>query len=258
MEEHNVVLKDITVMYDSEVILKDLTVEFKGPGLIQVLGPNGAGKTTLFRTILGLVRPVRGEVIIDGEDVTGNPLKAGALIGYVPQLAFNEREEYPVSAWEYVLMSRQLHKRWPRLKSKDDVQIVKMTLEMVGLEREAWNKSLWELSGGQRQRVLIARALVHNPPILLMDEPLSSIDPIGKVELAELIGKIAKYRLVVVATHDPTLLLPYTKEVLLLNRQFYMMGTPDEVLKLESLRIIYGDAAIHLSEHVHISDSHYR
>ncbi|MCD6096190.1 MAG: ATP-binding cassette domain-containing protein, partial [Thermoprotei archaeon] len=159
--------------------------------------------------------------------------------------------------WEYVLMSRQLHKRWPRITSENDKREVARILQLVGLEREAWKKPIRELSGGQRQRALIARALIYNPPILLMDEPLSSIDPKGKKELADLIGRLSIHRLVIVATHDPTMLLPYTKTVLLLNRHFYRIGKPEEVLEIENLRAVYGEAVIHLENHIHICDSHF-
>jgi len=257
MQGHRITLIDITVDYNGEIILKDLNAEFKGPGLVQVLGPNGAGKSTLFRTILGLVKPAKGTILIDGEDVTGNPLKAGRKIGYVPQIVLTEIEEYPLSTWEYILMSRQLHKRWPRITSENDKREIARILQLVGLEREAWKKPIRELSGGQRQRALIARALIHNPPILLMDEPLSSIDPKGKKELADLIGRLSIHRLVIVATHDPTILLPYTKTVLLLNRHFYRIGKPEEVLEIENLKAVYGEAVIHLENHIHICDSHF-
>jgi len=88
-----------------------------------------------------------------------------------------------------------------------------------------------------------------------MDEPLSPVDPVGRYGLAEHIGRLASSKLVLVTSHDPTLFLPYTKAILLLNRSFYIMGEPDEVLTLDNLTKVYGSSAIAIKDHVHICDS---
>ena len=106
------------------------------------------------------------------------------------------------------------------------------------------------------QRVLIARALVHDPQILLMDEPLSAVDPRGRAELARLIGGLGEEKLVIVTSHDPALLLEYTRSIILLNRRVVAVGPPSELLRIELLRKVYGGAAIILEPHVHICDSH--
>ena len=107
-----------------------------------------------------------------------------------------------------------------------------------------------------RDRVLIARALVHDPHILLLDEPLSAVDPAGKGELANFIGQLSKNKLIIVTSHDPTLLLPYTKKVMVMNRRFYRIGDPDEVLRIDVLRKIYRDSAVQMGLHIHIADQH--
>ena len=248
---------ELTVGYGDDIVLENLNLEFRGPGLIQILGPNGAGKTTLLKAILGLIKPLRGRVYINGVDVTGSPDKAGSSVGYVPQLFVTGHNPYPVTAWEFIESSLLLHRKWPRVfATLEEKKRIEYVLEKVGLPREAWHKSLWSLSGGQRQRVLIARALIHDPEILVMDEPLSAVDPAGRVGLAGLIGELAEEKLVIVTSHDPMLLLKYTSMVLLLNRRLYMYGRPEEVLTIENARRIYGEAAIPVREHVHISDAH--
>ncbi len=249
-------VEDLAAGYGEELVIDGLSFSVEGPGLLQILGPNGSGKTTLLRALLGLLRPVRGRVLVNGEDITGRPEEASAYVGYVPQHFAPERH-YPITVWELITNSYMFHKRrWPRLDLDGGCrEAARKALEVVDLPPDTWHRSLWELSGGQRQRALIARALVHDPPILMMDEPLSPVDPVGRYELAEHIGKLASSKLVLVTSHDPTLFLPYTKAILLLNRSFYIMGEPDEVLTLDNLTKVYGSSAIAIKDHVHICDS---
>ena len=250
-------LEGVRVRLNGEDILSDLSVRFVGPSLIQIIGPNGAGKTTLLRTNLGIIKPASGRVYVNGFDVTGRPDVVGKLVGYVPQLTQFECP-FPITAWEVVLNSYMLHKkRWPRIRaSVDAIEAVERALEMVELPRSRWNKIFSELSGGERQRVLLARALVYDPKILLLDEPLSAVDPVGKVDIATLIGKLAEEKLVILTSHDPVMMLPYTDRVLLLNRSFYAMGDVEDVLKIDVLRKVYGESALQVNGHVHISDEH--
>ncbi len=247
-------LIDIDVILNGEVILKDLNLKFER-GLYQIIGPNGSGKTTLLRTILGLIKPSKGKVLLEGEDITGRPEKVGSRVGYMPQLS--KESEIPLTPFEIVLDSLLLHrKKFPRFASKSDVERVEKVLKLVDLPRERWKKPFKELSGGEKQRVLLARALVYDPKVLLLDEPLSAIDPLGKVEFVELIGDLSREKLVIVTSHDPVLLMRYTNEIVVLNRTFYRIGKPDEVLSLDVLKTVYGDSAVRVEYHVHISDAH--
>ncbi|HIQ55934.1 MAG TPA: metal ABC transporter ATP-binding protein [Pyrodictium sp.] len=246
----------ITVILGSEVVLEDVKFEVSGPGLVQVLGPNGAGKTTLFNTILGLVKPVKGRILVDGIDVTGNPRLVGRYVGYVQQFAGLDLE-LPITALELVASAYLLRQQKPpRLfKRKSALRKALEVLRKVGLDEHISNKPLTQLSGGQKQRAFIARALTFNPPILIMDEPFSAVDPHGRVELAKMIGELAKEKLVIISSHDPTLLLEYTSKVLLLNRRVVAFGDPEEVLREDILRKVYGSAVLVYATHVHISDS---
>ncbi len=250
-------LRGVEVQLGGETVLHNVDLTLEGPGLVQVLGPNGAGKTTLLRTILGLVKPVRGRVLVDGVDVTGRPEAAGRLAGYVPQLE-PARHHYPVTAWELVETECLIRTRpWPRLSGAPCRDRVAEALGEAGLPREAWGKPLHSLSGGQQQRTLIARALVHNPRILVMDEPLSAVDPAGKAELAEKIAALAHSRLVIVTSHDPMLLLEHTKTIVLVNRGIVAAGPPAEVLTRENLEKVYGKAILYVEQHLHIADEHH-
>jgi len=248
----------LTVGYSGEVVLYNLSIEYQGPGLIQVLGPNGAGKSTLLKTICGLLKPISGRVLINGLDVTGKPSIAGKFVGYVPQLIFNnDKVHYPITLYELVACCYVFSKPWPRIKlSGVEREYVEKLLESLGLPREKWFKRVDELSGGERQRGFIARALVRNPPILLLDEPFSSIDPEGRVELAERIALLKREKLVIVASHDPTLLLPHTDMILLINRKTYFFGKPYDVLRSELLEKIYGRGFIEHAGRILLVDSH--
>jgi len=254
----NIYVSGITVGYGKEIILEKLSFSFEGPGLIQILGPNGAGKSTLLKTIIGLIKPIEGHIVINNEDVTGDPRRAGKYVGYVPQVTSIQETYYPVTLKELVECCYLLKKKWPRLYiSKDEEKMIEDALLFVGLPRSVWNKCFWDLSGGQKQRGYIARALVSNPDILLMDEPFSNIDPNGKMDLAERISRLSKRKLIIVTSHDPMLLLKYTNKILLLNRRIYIYGDPHEVLSKEVAEKIYGKALIEVKEHLHIIDSHF-
>ena len=250
-------VQGVTVAYGATIALQDVSLELKGKGLVQVIGPNGAGKTTLFKVIAGVVTPLRGRVYVNGVDVTGKPEVAGRYVSYMPQLP--PEIDVPLTPYEALERYIMLYAaRWPRIRAKTEVRKrVEEVLSLVGLPRDAWHKPIPSLSGGQRQRAMLARALAVERPVLLLDEPLASIDPAGRAELARLIGEVSRERLVVVTSHDPTLLKPYTRLMVLLNRRVVAVGGVDEVLRVEVLSKVYGAAAIEVAPgHVHIADSH--
>lgn len=250
-------LEDVTVCYDGHVALEDATLRLEGPGLVQVLGPNGAGKTTLLRAIAGLVKPCRGRVYACGVEVTGDPGKAGGCVGYVPQRP-PLGESNPLTVWDFTVTRALLEKPWPRLRAPRSVrERVEAALLEAGVEREAWNRRLWELSGGQLMRVFIARSLLGGPRVLLLDEPLGPVDPAGKASLARTIAGLARERLVIVTSHDPELLLPYTDLIVLIRRRIIAVGRPEEVLRREVLYRVYGESLQIMHGHVHLPDEHY-
>jgi len=246
-------IRNLTAGYNGFEVIKNLNLRIEGPGLIQFLGPNGVGKTTLLKVLAGLIKPMKGYVIINGVNVTGNPSRAGKFLGYVPQLTLQPSGNYPMSVYEFLKTSLKI-----RVKSiSNDIKVfIKELLEVVGLDESVMNSNIWELSGGQRQRVFIARALAHDPPILLLDEPLSAIDPLGKAEIAKLIGQLSSKKLIIVTSHNPSLLLRFTRKILLLGRGFYVYGNVSEVMNPKVLRRIYGSSIITDGENVHIMDSH--
>lgn len=248
-------LSDLAVSRNGALVIDGLSARFEGPGLYQIIGPNGAGKTTLLLAILGLVKPHRGRVLLDGVDVTGNPGALYGRVGYMPQLADSRIFETPITPWELVDCCARLYSKWPRL-GRSRRELVERALREAGIPEELWHIRVGELSGGMRQRVLLARALVPDPPILLLDEPEANIDPSGRFLLAEHLGKISSKKLVLVTSHDPALFLKWTKGILAINKRVYAFGSPERVLAPDVLTKIYGLGWVAVEKHAHVYDSH--
>ncbi|MCE4625055.1 MAG: metal ABC transporter ATP-binding protein [Desulfurococcales archaeon] len=248
-------IENLTVTLGGSRVLDDINLSFEGPGLYLILGPNGAGKTTLFRSILGLIRPDNGRIRVDGEDVTGRPERAGNYIAYTPQRPPIGKFT-PFTPWELVCTALSLRtQRWPRIRCTSKRR-VEESLRLVGLDPGVWHKRLPELSGGTLMRAYIARSVALDKEILLMDEPLAPIDPAWRARIAELLGSLARRKLILVSLHDYVLLEGLARGVVLLNRRVVAAGRPEEVLKVDVLRSVYGPSVVEVREHVHIADYH--
>ncbi|RME40085.1 MAG: metal ABC transporter ATP-binding protein [Thermoflexia bacterium] len=228
-------IEGVTVTYNGRPALEDVTFSVLEGERIAVVGPNGAGKSTLFRVIVGLLVPERGRVEVFGCD----PFRRRAPIGYVPQ-----REDvdlsFPVTVADVVMMGRIREMGWLRWPSRRDREAVRRALEEVGLLPLA-DRSLNELSGGQLQRAFIARALVQEAPMLLMDEPFTGVDVVSEEAILELLDRLRERRVtVLLATHDLNLAASRFDRVLLLNGRMIAYGPPGEVLCPAILRQAYG------------------
>ncbi|HET6551477.1 MAG TPA: metal ABC transporter ATP-binding protein [Solirubrobacter sp.] len=207
-------------------------VEFSvSPGEIAgVLGPNGGGKTTLFRALLGELPHRTGAVALAGAPA------------YVPQTE-SARLDFPVSAHDVALMGAYGRTPWYRRIARADRERADEALARVGLAERAQAR-FGSLSGGQRQRVLIARALVQDAPVLLLDEPLSGVDHPSAVQIERVFGELrAEGRALLVATHDVGQARRWPL-VLCLNHGQVAFGPPQDVLTTGVLRATYGDELV--------------
>ena len=199
---------------------------------LALLGPNGGGKTTLLRALLGELRPIAGRLMVEGR------------CGSVPQTE-RTRLDYPVSALDVATMGALSRLPWWRRPSRADRRGALAALERVGLGDRV-EKTFGELSGGQRQRVLIARALVQDAAVLLLDEPFSGLDNASAAALEALIAELAREgRGIIVATHDLDQ-ARRSDSVLCLNRRQVATGRPSEVLDRETLEATYGGAIVEI------------
>ena len=212
--------------YGGAPVIRDVSFE-AGPGQgVCVLGPNGGGKTTLFRALLGELEPISGAVTRSGRPA------------YVAQTE-RTRLDFPVSALDVALMGTLAHGRWWLPPARADRERALAALERVGLADSAGTR-FGELSGGQRQRALLARALVQDARLLLLDEPLSGVDPASATLIAGVFEELrAEGRTLLVASHDVESARTFDLVLCLHGRQI-AFGPPAKVLDRVTLEATYG------------------
>jgi ABC-type Mn2+/Zn2+ transport system ATPase subunit len=227
-----VACRDVTLAYGTRTVLRDVTFAV-GPGeRAAVLGPNGGGKTTLFRALTHDLEPVAGELL------------APPRSGIVPQTE-RSRLDFPVSALDVALMGAVSRLPWWRRPGRAERERAHAALARVGLADQA-GETFGGLSGGQRQRVLLARALVQDAPVVLLDEPFSGLDTRSTELVMGLLDALAaEDRAVLIATHDVEQARAWDL-VLCLNRAQIAFGPPADTLTLPVLERTYGATIVEL------------
>jgi len=224
-------LRNVTVSLAGNVVLQDVCLDIAAGDYMAILGPNGSGKTTLLKVLLGLIEPDRGEVRLFG----GPPKRARDRIGYVPQHSRFD-PSFPIRVQDVVLMGR-LGRRHLGRPDADDRAAARAALARVEMDGIG-DRPIGNLSGGQLQRVLIARALVQQPELLLLDEPTSSLDERVGRSVWELFEELSHEMTVVVVTHDIGAISRFVRSVACLNRVLHHHPTPE--LTPEILEETYG------------------
>jgi zinc transport system ATP-binding protein len=221
VETEIVKLKDIKVSYDDITVLEDITLSIYQHDFLGIIGPNGGGKSTLLKVILGLIKPRSGSVSIFGEP----PDRVRRRIGYVSQHPDFDRD-FPASVWDIVIMGRYGKTGLFRRYTPEDKVAVETALVRVGMQDFRKNQ-IGKLSGGQLQRVFIARALVAEPELLLLDEPTASIDSSMQTEFYELLEELKKSLTIIMVSHDIGAVSVYVNKIACLNRQLYYHGSAE-------------------------------
>ena len=228
-------IEDLTVAYADKPVLWDIDLQVPKGVKMAIIGPNGAGKSTLVKAAMGLVKPVAGEVRIFGrsrEDAEGQ-------IAYVPQRA-TLSWDFPTDVIDVVTMGTYGRVGWFRRCGATEREEAMAALEQVGMTDFA-RRPIAALSGGQQQRVLLARALVQDAPIYILDEPFQGVDAPTERAIIEVLDGLADVgKTIIVVHHDLQTIPEYFDEVLLLNVRAIDSGPVERVFSEENLRLTFG------------------
>jgi len=203
-------IENLTFKYKNEIVLDNISLEIEKDDYIAIIGPNGGGKSTLIKLILGLLKPTSGDIYLNTKKV-----------GYVPQYT-NFSLDIPITILDVVLQGRL--DKFKFFYNKEDKEIAIKKLQLVNM-LEFRDKKISDLSGGQRQRVLIARALVSEPDILILDEPTSAIDIKGQKEIYNILKNLKMTKIII--SHDINVLLEGVNKVAWISKSLVIHNTPD-------------------------------
>ena len=223
----------VTVVAEGQTILSDVSLAIEPAEIVTIVGPNGSGKTTLLRTLLGLIPPAKGSVT----------RSEGLKIGYVPQRLSIDRS-MPLTVERFMSL--------PKRQSRGRVAEMLATVEAPGLEK----RQLHDLSGGQLQRVLLARALLAEPQLLILDEPTQGLDQPGEAAFYTLLDRVRAEanRAVLMVSHDLHVVMSTTDRVICLNGHICCEGAPSVVSQAPEYRALFGlgtHGALALYRHHH-------
>jgi manganese/zinc/iron transport system ATP- binding protein len=225
-----VTARGVTLGYRRRVLFRDLSFDIERGAIVGIVGPNGSGKTTLLRTILGLLPPIGGQLRRD----------ANLTVSYVPQ---RERLDtiLPLTALDVVLLGRSARAGALSRRSRADHEAAVRALAQVDAEALAPQR-FRSLSGGQQQRVLLARALVTEPDLLVLDEPTAGMDIASEAGVIEFLRNLNRRAgvTILLVTHMLPLVLNLATSIMLLGADRILSGAVDEVLREDRLRLLYG------------------
>lgn len=234
--------------------IEDVTFSVDPGERIAVIGPNGAGKSTLFKAIVGLLPFTMGHISIDGKDCRSSH----NLVGYVPQQSEIDWE-FPVNVYDVVMMGRARAMGWwpwPRAQDREAVQRVLQRLNLTDIA----HRQIGALSGGQKRRVFIARALVQETRVLLMDEPFTGVDQRAEADIMATLDLLTEQGItLLLATHDMNKAATHFDRILLMKRTLLAYGTAADVMQPDVLHRAYGGAMTildHNGQQILIADEH--
>ena len=232
-------VKDLSFQYRLTPVLKNICFQANPGDLLCVLGPNGVGKSTLFRCILGMNRSYRGEILVDGKSVKAMKSSESArMIAYIPQ-SHHPTFNFPVLS--VVMMGMTVHLGRRGIPKREHEEIALEALRQLGIAHLS-GRGYAQISGGERQLVLIARALVQQAPILIMDEPTANLDYGNQLRVMERVERLASEGYtIILSTHNPEHAFVYGNQMLMIyDGAVIEKGAPKEKLTGDLIRQVYG------------------
>jgi iron complex transport system ATP-binding protein len=233
-------MRNVTLGYNHQPVLRDITLKASPGEMVGLIGPNGSGKSTIIKALSRVMQPDSGKIAVNGQDIVTIPRRELAcMVGVVPQLPLLPSS---FTAFEIVLMGRNPHLGLFQSESRRDWDMAWQAMVKTGTDPLA-NRHINELSGGEIQCVLIARVLVQETKVILLDEPTANLDIGRQVEILDLIKNLCTENnlTVMAAVHDLNLAAQYCDRVILIHEgKIHAEGTPQEVITENNMRQVYG------------------
>lgn len=225
--------------YDSRIVVEDVSFTLAAGEFLCLLGPNGVGKTTLFKTLLRLLPARHGRILLMGRDVTAwSGKKFAALVGYVPQA---HMPAFPFRVIDVVAMGRTAHLGPLGTPSRHDMDLSEQALQTLSIAHLR-HRPCTEISGGERQLALLARALVQQPAVLVLDEPTSNLDFGNQIRVLDHVSRLSQEHGlgIIMTTHDPNHALLHASKVATIGRNGgFAVGRPQDIVTEDYLRQTY-------------------
>jgi zinc transport system ATP-binding protein len=248
-------INELSYRYEKDIVLENINISVPIGAFLAIVGPNGSGKSTLLKLILGLLKPQKGDIKLFGDPI--NRFKDWERIGYVSQKANSFNTGFPASVFEVVASGLTKKIGLLHFFKKDDKEKVLQAIDAVDMLQYR-NRNIGELSGGQQQRVFIARALVSDPELLILDEPTVGIDVQNVNSFYKMLAELNEKREItlILVTHDIGTISDKVTHVACLNKQLFFHGDPHdfEHFRADGVSDFYGydvNLLLHQHEHVH-------
>jgi zinc transport system ATP-binding protein len=236
--------------YNGIEILTDISFQIQAGDYVGIVGPNGSGKTTLIKLALGFFKPMRGRTLLFGRPPAD--FADWQKIGYLPQKANHFDPHFPATVREIVALGLLSKKKFPRRTGKDDDDKIDEALSLLDIT-SIRRKLIGDLSGGQQQRVLIARAMVSNPDLLILDEPTTALDPEGRERFFSTLKELNEKQnlTIVMVTHDMGTIGKYASRLMYIDKKVIFFGGFDNFCASREMSTYFGEYSQHVICHRH-------
>jgi len=240
----------LSFQYNAVDVLTDISFDLGEGGYIGLVGPNGSGKTTLIKLLLGFIQPAKGAVRLFGADPAG--FRDWHKIGYLPQKIVSFNPNFPATVKEIVALGLLSRKKFSKMPGKSDEPALSHAMELMDITNIK-NKLIGELSGGQQQRALIAKAIVSEPELLILDEPTTAIDPETREKFFSILKELNEQKRVtiIIITHDTGTIGKYASKLLYLDKKVIFYGSFESFCTSGEMSDYFGEYSQHLICHRH-------